>query len=92
MRADTTIDKELSVAIYMKPLNSLLTSEEKMCLSKVKNLGIGKMDGRTLMDEGKTDNTIIAGVNSRRRKCVLVYLSKLSSGLVKDINKGNGLS
>ena len=87
MRADTTIDKEPSVAIYTKPLNSLLTSDEKVCLSKVKHVGFGKTDGRPLMDEGKTGTTI-TGNNSRRRKCVLVYLSKLSSGLVKDMKKG----
>lgn len=89
MRADTVIDKEAAVAIYLPQVSSILSESEKKSMMKVKLYKMGGIDARDLQAPGKNDNYIDKS-NSKRKKCVLVKLSKLANkDLVTDIITGD---
>lgn len=87
MRTGTSIDKEAAIAIYLPLLDSVLSEEEKRTMMKAKLCQMGRIDARDLLAPGKGGNSITKS-NSKRKKCVLVYLSKLSIELTEAIKKG----
>jgi hypothetical protein len=88
MRADTVIDKEAAVAVYLPLLSDVISESEKKSLMKVKLYKMGGIDARDLQAPGRNNNFIDKS-NSKRKKCVLVKLSKLANKeLVTDIITG----
>ncbi len=79
------------MAIYLPLLSKVISDDEKKCLMKVKLHKMGGIDARDLLAPERND-TFIAKTNSKRKKCVLVKLCKLTKELVTDITSGKSMN